>query len=97
MQGSDADQLVNKLARVTSEWEGLAGELEGARAMLVNFERAQDGLVAEGLPLRNNITKMAKKLTSVGAKRKEVIRELSSEQDRLINKVLLCETMPRSW
>jgi hypothetical protein len=57
--------------------------------MLANFEREQDSLVADGLPLRKDVTKMANKLTSVGAKRNNVVRELSGKQDCLVNEVLL--------
>jgi hypothetical protein len=46
LQGNDVDWLVNKLARVTTKWEGLVGERNGARAMLVDLEKEQDGLLA---------------------------------------------------
>jgi hypothetical protein len=46
LRGNDVDWLVDELARVTSEWEGLAGERNGARAMLADLGREQDGLVA---------------------------------------------------
>ncbi len=67
MQGIDADQLVYELGRVVSKQEGLAGELDGVRAMLANLKRDQDDLAAEGSSLRNNVTKMSNELTSVGA------------------------------
>ncbi len=37
MQGNDVDRLVDKLARNASKWEGLAMELDGARATLVDL------------------------------------------------------------
>jgi hypothetical protein len=46
LQGNDVNWLVDELARVASKWEGLAGELNGARAMLADLKREQDGLVA---------------------------------------------------
>ncbi len=46
MRGNDVDWLVDKLVRVASEREGLAGELNSARAMLADLERDLDGLVA---------------------------------------------------
>jgi hypothetical protein len=66
----------------------MAGELDGARATLANLKRGQDGLAAEGSLFRNNVTKMADELTSVGAERDNVVRELSSKQDCLMDKVL---------
>ncbi len=88
LQGNDADWLINELATVESEQEGLAEELNGARATLVNLEREQDGLAAERSLLRNDVTKMVDELISVGAECNNVVRELSGEQDCLINKVL---------
>jgi hypothetical protein len=85
LQGHDANQLVNKMARVTSKREGLAGELDGAKGTLADQEREQDCLAAEGLSLRNNLTEMANRLTSVGAERDNVLRELRGEQDCLWN------------
>ncbi len=46
MRGNDVDWLVDELARVATEQEGLARELNGARAMLADLKREQDGLVA---------------------------------------------------
>ncbi len=48
LQGNDVDRLlVDKLVRVVSKREGLAGELNSARATLVgDLKREQDGLVA---------------------------------------------------
>ncbi len=37
MQGNDINRLVNNLARVVSEQEGLGMDLNGARAMLANL------------------------------------------------------------
>jgi hypothetical protein len=77
------------VARVASKQAGLAGELNGARATLADLKREQDGLVAEGSSLRNNVTKMANKVTSVTAEHYNIVRELSSKQDHLNNKILL--------
>ncbi len=38
MQGNDVDQLVDKLARVASEQEGLAMELDSARVTVADLE-----------------------------------------------------------
>jgi hypothetical protein len=48
----------------------------------------QNGLAAEGSLFRNDVTKMANKLTSVTAKHDNVVRGLGGKQDCLINKVL---------
>jgi hypothetical protein len=45
-------RLVDKLARVESEREGLAGELDGARAKMADIERERDGPAEESLSLR---------------------------------------------
>ncbi len=48
---NDVGRLVNELARVESEREGLAGELDGARAKMADIKREQDGgrgFVVEG-------------------------------------------------
>jgi hypothetical protein len=76
----DVNWLVDELARVASKQEGLAGELDGARAMLVDLKREQDGLAAEGSSLRNDITRMANKLVSVTTKEDNVMRELGGKQ-----------------
>ncbi len=54
----------------------------------MNLKREQDSLADEGLSLRNDVTKMADELTSVGAKHDNVVRELSGEQDYLVDEVL---------
>jgi hypothetical protein len=96
-QGNNVDWLVDKVARVASKQEGLAGELNGARATLADLKREQDGLVAEGLSLKNNVTKMTNEVTSVTAEHYNIVRELGSKQDHLNNKILCCGTMPQSW
>ena len=40
---NDVGRLVDELARVESEREGLAGELDGARAKMADIERERDG------------------------------------------------------
>ena len=45
-------RLVNEQARVESEREGLAGELDGTRATMADIERERDGLAEEGSLLR---------------------------------------------
>ncbi len=40
---NDVGRLVNKLARVESEREGLVGELDGARAKMADIQRERDG------------------------------------------------------
>ena len=49
---NDVGRLVDELARVESEREGLAGELDGARAKMADIEREQDGPAKEGSSLR---------------------------------------------
>jgi hypothetical protein len=78
----------------STSWQGVhptGGPGDGAqwRKGKAGGPREQDGLVAEGLLFRNNVTMMTNKLTSVAAEHNNVVRKLSGEQDRLINKVLL--------
>ncbi len=49
----------------------------------------QDGLAAEGSLFRNYVRMMTGKLTSVAAKHNDIVRELGSKQDCLVDKVLL--------
>jgi hypothetical protein len=97
MQGNNVNWLVNKLARVPSEWEGLARELSGARVTLADLKREQDGLVAEGLSLRNDITKIADKLSSVADEHNGVVR--SSVVSKIASSMRCCHcgTTPQSW
>ncbi len=50
LRGNDVDHLVEELVRVASKQEDLAGELDGARAMLVDLKarRSSDrGFIVE--------------------------------------------------
>jgi hypothetical protein len=50
---NNATELVDELARGASKREGLARELDGTRAMLMDQQREQDGLMADGSLLSN--------------------------------------------
>ena len=51
-----AERHVNELARVESKREGLAGELDGARATMADIEREREGLAEEGSSLRGVVS-----------------------------------------
>ncbi len=65
--------------RIASKQEGLAMELDGAGATLVDLRSKMVYQLRVNCLFRNNVMKMKDKMTSVAAKRDNVVRELGGK------------------